>query len=266
MQSEYKVLKNNFLGLPKNSFQLIELALARLAITTNNEEDLELYFNELKFYENIQSLVDDHGISGEWAFTVLNYLLAVHCLLVTVDERKAFLLRNFIFKNFAYKLRGSKRVVFMATLFIGLQYDCEFENGKRWVIGIGKYFFEKFFVQKYVKTAENRVYVAFVMLCFAHIYAIVEKRCEEHDEMIWSFRDFHKANAHNLWDFASVLCKCITSTGKVPRTRKQVECFERLGCKKRRKIAFVASRLREPEKLKTKSVRRWLRYISDPEE
>ena len=259
-------MKNNFLGLPKNCFQLTELALARLAIATNNEEDLELYFNELKFYENIQNFVVDYGISGEWAFTVLDYLLAVHCLLVTVDEKKAFLLRNFIFKNFAYKLRGSKRVVLMATLFIGLQYDCVFENGKRWVIGIGKYFFEKFFVQKYVETAENRVYVAFVMLCFAHIYAIVGERCEERDKIILDFKALDKANVYNLWDFAKVLCKSIENNRKVHRTPLQAENFRRLSCKDRRKIAFVASRLREPEKLKTESVRRWLGYISDPGE
>ena len=267
LQSEYEEQKGNFLRhryRPKKCFRVNELALVRLAITTNRIDDLSLYFNDLEFYENIQSLVDDQGISGEWAFTVLNYLFAVHCFLVRFDETKAFLVRNFIVKNFAYKLRGPKRVAFMATLFIGLQYDCQFENGERWVIGIGEYFFEKFLVEKYVNNAECRVYLAFVILFFALVYAIVGgRRCEKSDEMVYAFRALNKVKISNLWDFASVLCQCIDMNNYVQPTPNQIDNFKSLDCKNQREIALVVSRLREPIQLQTESVRRLLKYLGN---
>ena len=260
----YEPLKRNFVIQrlrPKKCFHLDELALMRLAIEINRIGDICLYCNDVKFYENIRSLVHDQGISGEWAFTVLNYLLAVHYQLIRVDEKKAFLIRNFIVKNFAYKLRGPKRVAFMATLFIGLQYDCEFENGERWVIGIGEYFFQKFLVQQYVNISEYRVYIAFVILCFAHIYAIAKGRKSiQSRNMIFSLKELSMVKVCSLWDFIRVLCKSIPKNGYVKRTPIQTENFSSLDCKKRREIAFVASRLQVDPK--TESVKRWIRYLS----
>ena len=262
----YQELKNELSKQPlrpKKCFPLDELAILRLVVAMGENKEIKYFCNDLKFYKDIKNLVGDQGISGEWAFTVLNYLLAVHGLLVRFDATKAFLIRNFIVKNFAYKLRGPKRIAFMATLFVGLQYDCQFENGERWVLGIGEYFFEKFLVQKYVKISECRVYLAFVMLCFAHIYEIIGKK-EKHNAMFSAYKALRKVNVCHLWEYIDVLFECV-SLNKYKRTANQVRFLGNPDCINRSEIAFVHRRLQAPAQLSTESVNRWLRYITVPD-
>ena len=74
---------------------------------------------------SFMKLTTDEEMPPDWVFTILDCAFVIHCRLINFDACAAFSLRNFLFKNFAFKLRGCKHVCVMATLSVGLSYDVE---------------------------------------------------------------------------------------------------------------------------------------------
>ena len=154
------------------------LALIRLALILNKTEEVKAMCN-FPSIKSFTELTTDEGIPPDWAFTILDYVFAIHCRLIKFDAGAAYSLRNFLFKNFAFKLRGCKRVCVMATLFAGLRYDVELKGNSRTqdIINIGEYVLTKFVTEKYLAAnidthqfQELRVYVCFVCLFMADLY------------------------------------------------------------------------------------------------
>ena len=156
---------------------LCTLALIYLALILHKTEEVKRMC-DFSSIRSFTELTTDEGIPPDWAFTILDYVLAIHCRLIKFDACAAYSLRNFLFKNFAFKLRGCKRVCVMATLFIGLSYDVEsVENtSTQDIINIGEYVLTKFVTEKYLGRniwttyPEFRVYVCFVCIFMADMY------------------------------------------------------------------------------------------------
>ena len=267
METLYDELKNSFpvenKVMPSRNF-LYEIALMRLALAQNKTEDVGLYLNKFLLFMDIKDLVDDGGISGEWAFTILNYVLAMNCQMVLADDFKSWLLGSFIFKNFAYKLRGAKRLAFMATLFAGLHYDCRCEKVENRVKSIGLYLFKKFNREKYTSVSECQVYMSFAYLFMADMYFIKGKKKIAVD-VLKLISALKPRNATYLWVILKVLCRYV----KRKRTssigfnhKKDHELLMESLCQSRWKTAIVASRLCEDSKYDNDSVKRWRKYLN----
>ena len=156
---------------------LCTLALIYLALILHKTEELKrmCYFSSIRSFTE---LTTGEGILPDWAFTILDSVFAIHCRLIKFDACAAYSLRNFLFKNFAFKLRGCKRVCVMATLFVGLSYDVESVENTRTqdIINIEEYVLTKFVTEKYLGRniwttyPEFRVYICFVCMFMANLY------------------------------------------------------------------------------------------------
>ena len=165
----------------RNAFSkqfLRTLALIRLALILNKTEEVKAMCN-FPSIKSFTELTAGDGVPPDWAFTILDYVFAIHCRLIKFDADAAYLLRNFLFKTFAFKLRGCKRVCVMATFFAGLRYDVvSVENTRTQdITNIGEYVLTKFVTEKYLapnidthQFQEYRVYICFVCLFMADMY------------------------------------------------------------------------------------------------
>ena len=252
---------------------LHNVALLRLALLIPSRSRNVSQFCRTQFCKTLDDLKDDKGIPGDWAFTALNYVLAVHCRLIAegannplyVDE--ASNLRNYIFKNFAFKLRGMKQICFMTTLFVGLRYDFDEKDELREVISIGKYVLRKYDFKKYRKLyTENRFYFAFVYLFLSEIYT---SNSEMHKlEKVQARKHTKQAkvntsapSANNLWQFLNETFLIIKhECHRKEMSKERHDKIMDLKCKCRWKKALVSSRLKENVR-DGKAVTLWKRHI-----
>ena len=262
----YKKLKSSFIEDPdtRPRKHLNELALMLLAFASDREEDVGQFLNSLKYYSDPKCMANDEGISGEWAFTVLDFFRPVHCRLILADRKKAFLLRNFVFKNFVYKLLGAKRLTFLATLFADLHYDCQFENGEHWVVGIGKYISQNFFNDDCINIDEFRIYLRVVFLFMGDQSTTIFGDAEESKTILSRIcHRNYRINRDYIWECLDVFYKSIRSKSfKVQATETQVKNFTQSQSKARWKKAFSFSRLFEFFRNHFESERRWTLLIS----
>ena len=103
---------------------LCTLALIYLALILHKTEKVKAMCS-FPSIRSFMKLTTDEEMPPDWVFTILDCAFVIHCRLINFDACAAFSLRNFLFKNFAFKLRGCKHVCVMATLSIGLSYDVE---------------------------------------------------------------------------------------------------------------------------------------------
>ena len=237
-----------------------------LAFLLDRGQDVCFYFNNLKYYNSPKDLAGDEGISSEWAFTVLDYFLSVHCRLVSHDKKKAFLLRNFVFKNFAYKLREVKWLAFLATLFAGLHYDCRSENKEHWAAGIGEYV-DKVAGnnEKFCNIPECIIYLKFVRLYLGdqylglalsnHAYHILEKIVKKFEKD--SFR---------LSQFINILSKVVIDQNKtVTFSERQNKMYGKPIFKARWSRAVALRQLNEFLSNASETKKRWQGFFNSLE-
>ena len=255
------LLMNNF---PKNILR--KLALIRLSLILGKNEDLE---DLCQFPPAITSFTDlttnYKGIPPDWTFTVLDYTFAVHCRLILVYPNAAYALRNFLFKNFAFKLRGVKRVSVMATLFAGLRHDFVSIRMTPGILDIGEYVLTKFVSEKYLKflsrkpVYEIRVYICFVCVLMADVVGMLgldETRFSNAAREYWYIR------AGYLSLFFKVAVSAIEKRN-TPITKNSSKDIERQSL--RWKTAIVKSRLDDISAPVTNSVKRWLNILKKAE-
>jgi len=171
-------LKNLFEVIDNHNMDSSEVnylhRLAAMLLGSTFEEDAKQAFvsyKEINFYETLNELIQSKGLPADWAFTIFNLFHPIHYYLVSKQKYKiAGLLRNFIFKNYAYNLRDAKWVAFMANFFASLHYDYSPNNKELESIrNIGKYVFAKFDTGEanLEETPEIRIYICFVGLMMA---------------------------------------------------------------------------------------------------
>ena len=158
----------------------------------------------IQFYRNLKELVDNKGIPADWAFTICNLICLIHNYLRTSDKPDvAGLIRNFVFKDYAFQLRGIKRVAFFANLFANLHYEAaempdttedkaeanlrnktvelpdqtkdkaedEYKTVRDKIMEIGQYTLQRFCTDtsKWKNHPEGRIYLAFTGLIMADV-------------------------------------------------------------------------------------------------
>ena len=254
-------LMNNF---PKNILR--KLALIRLSLIIEKNEDLE---DLCQFPAVITSFTDlttnYEGIPPDWTFTVLDHTFAVHWRLIRVFPNAAYALRNFLFKNFAFKLRGVKRVCVMATLFAGLCHDFVSVWLTPGIVDIGEYVLTKFVSEKYLKflsrkpVYEIRVYICFVCVLMA---AVVNMLDLDETKFLNAAREYWYIRAGYISIFMRVAVFAIEKKS-TPFTRISNKDIKRHSL--RWKTAIVKSRLDDISAPVTQSVRRWLNILKEAE-
>jgi len=162
-----------------------------------------LIIQEIQHYEEVNHLIADKGLPADWAFTVFNIFFPLHCFLRKKEKIKATFFRDFLFQNYAYKLRGVKRVAFMANFFASMHYDFTKIKDIHYIRNLNQYVFANF--DSFPGT-EVRIYVTFTRL----IMADVETQLKDDDFDEKRKRLFRDAKLHNrimegslqqLWSF-----------------------------------------------------------------
>ena len=217
---------------------------------------------------NLSELLENEGIPADWTYTILNYVLAVHCRLNTVDPQNAFLLRNYVFKNFAYRLRRQKRVFIVLLLFTGLRYD--FDGDAMEIRGIGQYVLNKFDYAVRENTAfepENLVALGVVYTIMADIYhankneSVVFKLLEQKNKTRNRLREYNNYK-DGLWDLLMALEKILNETSvKKKLNAKNHRNIFGLGEPMRWKTAIVFWKLNDERHPQTKIAKTWLQRI-----
>ena len=248
-----------FCVLPKNRRMhcfpksiLHTLAVIRLTLILG-KDDVAKYvgLTSIPFIQSFTELTSDEGIPPDWCSTILNYVLAVHCRLIKIDANAAYLLRNYLFKNFAYKLRGSKRVCIMVTFFAGLQYDFVSIEETPDILNIGEYLLTKFVCDKYLRAnklfSEYRVYFCVACIVMADLYK---------EPLLLSAAIFENTHAGYIAEFFRAIKRAIEST---VTQDQQKQCEHTLDPKysRRWKTAIVYSRLFDETAPVTECVERW---------
>ena len=252
---------NNF---PKNILR--KLALIRLSLILQKNEDLEDLCQMPPAIKSFTDLTTNYeGIPPDWTFTVLDYTFAVHCRLIQVHPNAAYALRNFLFKNFAFKLRGVKRVSVMTILFAGLCHDFVSLTGTPGIVDIGEYVLKKFACEKYLKftsrkpVSEIRLYVCIVCVFMADMVKMLG-----HDET--KFLNAARIYRKTRGGYISSFIKLAVST--IEKRNNRAEKISNKDIKRhslRWKTAIVKSRLDDESAPVTESVKRWLNIIDKAE-
>ena len=241
---------------------LLNLALIRLALMLNKTaEEVKGICNFFSF-KSFQELITQEGVPPDWAFTILDYVFAIHCRLTKVDADAAYSLRIFLFKNFAFKLRGCKRVCVMATLFVGLCYDVESMENTRTqdIINIGEYVLTKFVTEKYLELkvltayAEFRVYVCFVCIFMADLYKHFGFNTTP---LLNAAKQFRVTPAGNISEFVTVALMVIENNRFRQRSEQQHNNLFQPSCWERWKAAIVLPRICDDDQCRTASTDRW---------
>ena len=266
----YRTRTNNSEMLTFSKRFLLNLALIRLALMLNKTAEEVKKMCDFPSIKSFAELTTDEGVAADWAFTILDYVFAIHCRLIKVDADAAYLLRNFLFKNFAFKLRGCKRVCVMATLFAGLCYDVEsMENTHtRDIINIGEYVLTKFVTEKYLgrnvsKTyPEFRVYVCFVCIFMADLYKHFDFNVTP---LLNAAKEFQATHAGYISEFVKVILMAIEKGMFKKRSEYQNEFLLKKNCSERWKAAIVLPRIFDDD-CRTPSTARWANRITLLEE
>ena len=242
------------------------LALIRLALMLNKTEEVKAMCN-FPSIKSFPELATNEGIPPDWAFTILDYVFPIHCRLVKSDANAAYSLRNFLFKNFAFKLRGCKRVCVMATFFIGLSYDVEsVENTRNQdIINIGEYVLTKFVTEKYLALnpetpyPEFRIYICFVCMFMAEMYAY--QFCLEAASLFAAARVFKLTSAGYISEFLAFAIVATQRSGLKKRSKRQNENIFHKSRSERWKVAIVLPRIFDDQG-QTSATVRWAERIN----
>ena len=181
------------------------LALIRLTLMLGKDEEAKSFCR--KYFPSVGSfseLTANEGIPPDWCSTILNFVLAVHCRSIIIDSKAAYLLRNYLFKNFAYKLRGLKRACIIATLFTGLRYDFVSIEKTPDILNNGEYVLTKFVSKKYLYgpdklISEIRIYVCVACIVMADLYQMLK--------LFQAARNFQRTRAGNIADFLMAIMR-----------------------------------------------------------
>jgi len=138
-----------------------------------------------KLYNTVEDLIESTGLPADWAFTVYNLFFPLHSFLKKKEMFDADLFRDFIFQNYAYKLRGVKRVAFMANFFASMHYDFTKIEDMKKARNLSQYVITKF---GSVSESEFRIYATFTRLIMADVETQV-KADDSAEECIKLFRD-----------------------------------------------------------------------------
>ena len=242
------------------------LALIRLALMLNKTEEVRTMCN-FPSIKSFTELTTDEGIPPDCAFTILDYVFVIHCRLVKLDADAAYSLRNFLFKTFAFKLRGCKRVCVMATLFAGLRYDVESVENTRTqdITNIGEYVLTKFVTEKYLAFntetpyQEFRVYICFVCMFMAEIYAY--QFCLDTTSLFAAARVFKLTYAGYISEFLAFAIVTTQRSGFIKRSKRQNENIFHKSRSERWKVAIVLPRIFDNQ-CQTSATVRWAERIN----
>jgi len=164
--------------------------------------------DEISHYREVQKLIADPGLPADWAFTVFNLFPPVHSWLIKKEnEHDATLFRNFILQNYAYKLRGVKRVAFMASFFASMHYDFTESKNIDDARNLSRYVITKF---DRVPEPEFRIYVTFTRLIMADVETSRIRDDHSAEELIKLFRDaklqdcINEIGLQSLWRFLNL--------------------------------------------------------------
>ena len=178
-----------------------------------------------QYFSTMNDRIINKGMPADWAFTICNLMDYVHHYQKNSGKHfNAALIRNFVFQNYAYKLRGVKRVAFIANIFAGLHYDTESNPSESFfrnieeqqrvdkIMKIGEYALQKFGFDDEAVLTEVGIYLAFISLFMADVEKQVRENWMKCSEYI------KKANIKNgvkdqsllgLWQFLCLYLKMI---------------------------------------------------------
>ena len=154
---------------------LQRLAFMHVCVATEIEisENCKSNMGISQFYGlgDCQGVITKEGLPADWACSIYHLFFKVHHYLKYKNQfASAILISNYILKNYAYKLSGTKRIAFVANFFASVHYDYEkFSNGSFVIVDMGRYILEKFDNNFYTYIPENRVYLLFVRLILADL-------------------------------------------------------------------------------------------------
>ena len=235
------------------------------------------------FFWDPVTVQDLEGLPADWACTIFSLFFHVHHYLKRNDQfTSAALLSNYILKNYAYKLGGTKRIAFMSNFFASLHHDYENAvSGSTVIKNIGRYILVKFDHKFYTSTLENRIYVMFVRLILADLGkqfdlkywcpVKTEKEPEDLFKVMTEEADLHRQisdkSLKHFWSFLRVYLDMISNNETLG---DHIRSFDVLvhdtACHTRWRKAIVASRFHNRYGKKVpKMVALWKKRLLFPE-
>ena len=195
--------------------------------------------------ENLKDLIDDKGIPADCAFTICNFVDAIH-FFVGVSKSYIKSVRFLVFKNYAYGLQRVKRFAFFANVFACLHYDT-FRTESEDILQFGEYPCSTFNDSKQKNMPEVRIYVAFIRLILADLRKQLgyEKTSLEYIKKASIFRDVavHSPSLIGLCDFLKLFSEMINDEKAKVKPEQLEQSFLMLPeCKEKYNKAICASR------------------------
>ena len=184
---------------------LQQLGAMCLGTALNQNVSNAIHFEETSTETKICDMIVKNGLPADWAFTICNLLFSVHYILL--KEKKivtADLLRNFLFKNYAFNLSHKvKQVSFLSNFFACLHYDCSRTKMKD-IMELGRNVLTITQENNYALWSEYRIYIAFTNVILADLKQQLQKiRNRKLTDYIPKIRNskLEPANLQNLHKF-----------------------------------------------------------------
>jgi len=213
-------------------------------------------YGPCKFCNTVEDLIESTGLPADWAFTVYNLFFPLHSFLKKREMFDADLFRDFIFQNYAYKLRGVKRVAFMANFFASMHYDFTKTKDIKKARNLSQYVITKF---GSVSESEFRIYVTFTRLIMADVETQV-KADDSAEECKKLFKDaklqdkIEKGGLQRLWSFLVIYKEMIKHNSRLELEEMKYKFVMVPECRGRWMKAICASRHYEQFLLQDKSL------------
>ena len=173
-------------------------------------------------FRKMEEMLFEVGSPADWAFTLCSLTDSVSFFLkITKESRITVFIKNFVFENYARKLRGAKRVALIASLCACVHYDTKPYRSEG-ILGAAETRVYKSIVDDTLDkfgvgseknlTDEVRIYLAFMCLITADVVKHVENNNAKCLNYIAKANLKSAANSSRffgLWEFLILYSKMI---------------------------------------------------------
>ena len=268
MNALFVQIDRYYLNHPQHLNLLQRLGGMHLASASLKNATCQFRPEDITCFENINQMISSQGFPADWAFTIGGLFNFAHCSLVKQSKfLTAGLLRNAIFKNYAYQLQGIKRVAFMANLFSGLHYDFSPARELKSICNIAEYVVAKFDISGKAMLSEVRIYVAFVRLIMADLEKQVQgensEKCLELIKGANLHNQVKELGLHRVWYFLILYSRMIKHNSKLDIDKMEHRYVLHPDCQAKFRKGICALRLYE-HPYKSRFVKTWLRRLLLP--
>ena len=125
MHNLFEEMDDIALNLPRHLHRFGAMHIGEI-IKVNAKSKLDIDAWSITAYEEPERMLIEEGSPADWAFTLCCLIDSVSFnFKISRDPLFSKLIKNFVFANYAHKLRGAKRVALIANLCACMHYDTE---------------------------------------------------------------------------------------------------------------------------------------------